>query len=317
MFGPKQPDVDVFALDRGPERGAERGPERAPERVAEEPPRGHREPPRRREAAPPPPPPIRDAEEDEGFVLDYDVEGDSDLGLGEEPTPPDAAEEEPRRGGSEESRRREEGEGREGGRRRRRRGRGRGRGRRDEREPHPSGHQAPPRRADRGEFDEPDDFAGSGADLEFELEESSDLELPQDLQDESPAADEKLPPPRRDQQGERREGRSRRGRHDRGSRGRQPSGERSDYGPPPLDDELPLGDVSRDQPELDEGEPHQDDAASGAPTHKKIPTWEEAVGILIDANMTARANNPDRDRDRGRGGGGGRGRGGRGRGGRR
>jgi hypothetical protein len=61
-----------------------------------------------------------------------------------------------------------------------------------------------------------------------------------------------------------------------------------------------------DDPETDE------EASAGHPTHKKIPTWDEAVGILIEANMTARANSPERDRGRN---GGGRGRGGRGRGG--
>jgi hypothetical protein len=73
--------------------------------------------------------------------------------------------------------------------------------------------------------------------------------------------------------------------------------------------------------ELEGAEEHEpgEGAPAGHPTHKKIPTWEEAVGILIEANMAARADRPDRDRDRGRGGGG-RGRGGgggRGRGGRR
>ena len=53
----------------------------------------------------------------------------------------------------------------------------------------------------------------------------------------------------------------------------------------------------------DEADSHGD-----LPTHKKIPTWDEAVGMLIEANMATRGN--DRDRDRGYG----RGRGGRGRG---
>jgi hypothetical protein len=56
-----------------------------------------------------------------------------------------------------------------------------------------------------------------------------------------------------------------------------------------LDDEL--------RGELDAAE----ESHGGVPTHKKIPTWDEAVGILIDANMAARANSPDRDRGRGRG----------------
>jgi hypothetical protein len=57
-----------------------------------------------------------------------------------------------------------------------------------------------------------------------------------------------------------------------------------------IDDEL------RD--EMDE----EDEGHGGdLPTHKQIPTWDEAVGILIDANMASRNNNPDRDRGRGRG----------------
>ena len=36
--------------------------------------------------------------------------------------------------------------------------------------------------------------------------------------------------------------------------------------------------------------------------HKKIPTWQDAVAILIDANMAARTNSPDRGH-RGRRGG--------------
>jgi hypothetical protein len=50
-----------------------------------------------------------------------------------------------------------------------------------------------------------------------------------------------------------------------------------------------------------------DSADGGSPSHKKIPTWEEAVNLLIDTNMAARANSPDRG-DRGRGRGRGRGR---------
>jgi hypothetical protein len=44
-----------------------------------------------------------------------------------------------------------------------------------------------------------------------------------------------------------------------------------------------------------------EESHGGVPTHKKIPTWDEAVGILIDANMATRANSPDCDRGRGRG----------------
>jgi hypothetical protein len=48
------------------------------------------------------------------------------------------------------------------------------------------------------------------------------------------------------------------------------------------------------------GDEHDDEQGGNVPTHKKIPTWEEAVNILIDANMATRTNS-DRDRDRGRG----------------
>jgi hypothetical protein len=37
------------------------------------------------------------------------------------------------------------------------------------------------------------------------------------------------------------------------------------------------------------------------PTHKKIPTWDEAVGTLIDANMANRGSDRDRGYGRGRG----------------
>lgn len=46
--------------------------------------------------------------------------------------------------------------------------------------------------------------------------------------------------------------------------------------------------------------------------HRGIPTWHEAMAIVVGTNMEARAKNPGGNR----GGGGGRGRGGRGRGGR-
>jgi hypothetical protein len=71
-----------------------------------------------------------------------------------------------------------------------------------------------------------------------------------------------------------------------------------------------LDDIEESDELLDVG----DEQEAGLPTHRKIPTWQDAVGVLIDANMASRANSPDRDRDRGDRG---RGRGGRGRGGRR
>jgi ribonuclease E len=59
--------------------------------------------------------------------------------------------------------------------------------------------------------------------------------------------------------------------------------------------------------ELDEG----DDDAIDTAGHSGIPTWHDAIGVVVGANMEARARNPGGSRHpRGRGG---RGRGGRGR----
>jgi hypothetical protein len=52
-------------------------------------------------------------------------------------------------------------------------------------------------------------------------------------------------------------------------------------------------DLTAEMEELDE------ERGGDVPTHKKIPTWDEAVNILIDANMANRG--PDRDRGYGRG----------------
>jgi hypothetical protein len=83
-----------------------------------------------------------------------------------------------------------------------------------------------------------------------------------------------------------------------------------------LDDEVfadrdyPPSPATRSAPPVEMDE-HDDDHGSerdgGHPVHKKIPTWEEAIGVLVDANMAARANSPDRPHRgggrRGRGGG--------------
>jgi hypothetical protein len=55
-----------------------------------------------------------------------------------------------------------------------------------------------------------------------------------------------------------------------------------------IDEEL-----SAEMEEADEGR------GGDVPTHKKIPTWDEAVNILIEANMSNRG--PERDRGYGRG----------------
>ncbi len=42
------------------------------------------------------------------------------------------------------------------------------------------------------------------------------------------------------------------------------------------------------------GEEEEPDDDKGGGIHRSIPTWEEAVGIIISANLEARARNPDR-----------------------
>jgi hypothetical protein len=45
----------------------------------------------------------------------------------------------------------------------------------------------------------------------------------------------------------------------------------------------------------DEGDLHDEGDEDGAGhAHKKIPTWQDAVGTLIDANIAARERQPDR-----------------------
>jgi ribonuclease E len=76
------------------------------------------------------------------------------------------------------------------------------------------------------------------------------------------------------------------------------------FGPPP-EPRPPAPRVAREADEepdddlLGDGDEGEEGQGGDVPTHKKIPTWEEAVGILIDANMAGRG--PERDRGRGRG----------------
>jgi ribonuclease E len=74
---------------------------------------------------------------------------------------------------------------------------------------------------------------------------------------------------------------------------------------PEEDEEQPTYDV-----ESDGAEPDDDESDIGKPSHRGIPHWEEAVGMIIAANMEARAKNPNassaaprarRGRGRGRG----------------
>jgi len=293
MFGEKPADVDVFGL----------GVEPQSERVGE-------------------PDAGRDrGTEETGSVLDYDLpdESGSDLSLGEKP--PRDVESRSIESGRIESRGIESGSEEERDReahrpRRRRRGRGR-RGRGEEREAAPSRHEA--------------DIEPAGEEADFDLGGEADLDMEGELSEQQEVKDrppergpyrqraeesERYPPsgqrpPR--EEGER-GGRPRRHRRG-GGRGRDEAephrapyqaeeDERERLERPPAqrgpaqraarpDDEEPDDDLRDAVEELDEGQ------GGDLPTHKKIPTWDEAVGILIDANMANRG--PDRDRGHGRG----------------
>ena len=287
MFGPKPADVDVFGL------------------------RVESDSPRVREPSTP-----RDREdEDRGSVLEYDrPEGSgSDLPLGA--TPP-----------REDRDQGDEGAGREGRGRRRRRGRGRGRrGDVEGREGAPRAHEA--------------DIEPAGEEADFDIDRDAEFDLDAELRtdpgmeseqsDRGQRRDREAEPGRYPAAGER-EGRDEgdqrggRTRRRRGRRGRRDRDETSAPGPSPYSDTLDKperfgpprdqrGPASRaarpDDDEIDDDlSLETDDADEGdegrggdVPTHKKIPTWNEAVGILIDANMASRANSPDRDHGRGRG----------------
>lgn len=222
--------------------------------------------------------------DENGSVLDYDAPAaaGSDLEINE-PL------------GHEAQHRGDEGPEQEGSRRRRRR-RGRGRGRRGSREPHEA--DAPRHEADI----EP---AGEEADFDLardELARDEEMELDTEFPERAPRPE--IPDEERGGRRHRRSRSSSRERQTRGT-GRMPpkeaeAGERAGFGSPrdqrsgstqdapDLDDEL-----ESDSIELD------DDRGGDVPTHKKIPTWDDAVGFLIEANMANRG--PDRDRGRGRG----------------
>jgi ribonuclease E len=286
MFGKKEPDMNVFGLGLRDEDGETRTD------VPEELPRG---------------------QVDSGAVLDYDRPEGSDLSFEQA-----AASE---RGFGD-----EEGEEHEGRRRRRRRGRGRGRGR---------GGERPAHAAERHESD----IEPAGEDADFDIDRDEELDLDVEISDRSVSqergsrsgekprdfeADEFAPrserQPRRseerrseergegDRDEDRRGGRSRRGRTERSESGRRerdesrpPRGQRHAQRPKSPADDEPDEDLQA------VGMDDDDSGDGGSPSHKKIPTWEEAVNLLIDANMASRANSPDRG-DRGRGRGRGRGR---------
>jgi hypothetical protein len=131
------------------------------------------------------------------------------------------------------------------------------------------------------------------------------------LEDEGSPLEE-LPPEPTSRRPEPREtegrGRGRRGGRGRQQRDRDAGDGRRDRDRPPT----PQPEGRYDEPaelELDDHEDDLGEESGGHPAHKKIPTWEEAIGVLVDANLASRSKSPDRDR-------GGRGSRGRGRGGR-
>ncbi len=170
--------------------------------------------------------------------------------------------------------------------RRRRRGRGRGPGRQDRERP----EQEPAEEGDR--WDE-------ASEAEHGEEEA---ETGERGSEEAEGGEER---PRR---------RRRRGRGGRSSSERPTRAESNDE----ADDE------TFDEEESDEsahGEAHDHDEDEDGDevgprgSHKNIPTWSEAIGVMVETNMQSRKNSPQRpgpSRDRARGGRG-RGRGGRGR----
>jgi hypothetical protein len=158
--------------------------------------------------------------------------------------------------------------------------------------------------------------------LEDIFTEDSDLDAELPAARPAPAPPEGRSRDERDERGGRRRRRGRRGRSDeeRGeARSARPAGSRPAATRPPVDeladDELDVdmivGDYSpstRAAAGRDKHESEDDldlDREGGHPVHKKIPTWDEAIGVLVDANMASRANHPDRPhRGRGRGRGG-------------
>lgn len=287
MFGKKPADLDVFGL--GPEDEDQELPK---QRLADE-------------------PVLRNDEN--GAVLDYDLPADSDLSFGEQPAAARELREEDR-------------EERDGGRRRRRRrGRGRRGGSTDERRETPPRHES--------------DIEPAGEDADFDFDRDEELDLDVEAGDQGPSGRERPErghermrdsetdefAPRGERQKRRgdgprndgrRGGRSRVGGEDGPRSDRQSAssrGERREETRPHRDQRPPVGHAAHSaDEEIDEdlqaaAIDDDENGEGGAPTHKKIPTWEEAVNLLIDANMATRASNPDRG-DRGRGRGRGRGR---------
>jgi ribonuclease E len=271
-------------------RGRDRSDERRPD---------HREP-RREERQPEPPAPLSSGGDDVEDELAVD-------------RPEGQHAEAPREGdGGEPTRRRR--------RRRRRGGRGRDRDRPREGAPGetPLGADSQPPIDDefgraRLEFDEPGDFgeSRSEADAEFRSVESG----------EPSAEGGDRPKMERDENGEprrrRRRRRGGRGGRDRETTDARPAAETSEHHDD--DDVLDVDEesITRERiraeglvDDLDD-EPHGEGGDEGHLAHRGIPTWEEAVGMIINVNLEARAKHPHSSGGQHHRGGRGRGRGGR------
>ncbi len=181
-----------------------------------------------------------------------------------------------------------------------RRGRRRGRGRERNRERR---DEAPPREDAVVESEE----EGS---LEFRDEEGEDIRLEPPLE---PASERDA-----ESEGETRKTRGRRRRPRRGGssrdRGAGRTGEAKPetHDEPTADESLDLRDAMEEEPDSDVEEGEEGEVRPGL---RNIPTWDEAVGVMVSANLESRAKRPGNGESRGRGGRGGHG--GRGSGGKR
>jgi hypothetical protein len=103
-----------------------------------------------------------------------------------------------------------------------------------------------------------------------------------------------------------RETRGRRRRRRRGGRGRErrPAEERG--AAPDLPSAAPPGEAALAEPADaddhadDQSDEDDEDDRADKPSHKSITSWEETIGILVAANMEARARNPSGHPPRGR-----------------
>lgn len=175
----------------------------------------------------------------------------------------------------------EEGEPIKGRRRRRRGGRGRGRG-----------------------------GAKTGADSEGESNENTDREeRAESLSKESAAADSEA--------GEEGAAPEKRRRRSRGrSRGRSRSKDDQELSSEEEDSQIKqrvasqLGEDDEDDDQEDDMLDDDDDSpltGSNRPSHRNLPTWDEAIGVIVDMNLSQRSKAPDKQssnssRGRGRGG---------------